>query len=150
VVIKKILVPFDISEYSLDASKEAIELAEPLGASITFIHIVEPEPYIDKVYDLPQAELEVKDEITAKVNGWFSQIVEKCSSKKIICTMEILFDRGSTIETIIDYAKNMGADLIVIGHSSVHGFGRWLKGDVAKGVIDHAHPPCSVLVVKRQ
>ena len=32
-----------------------------------FIHIVEPEPYIDKVYDLPQAEREVKDEITAKV-----------------------------------------------------------------------------------
>ena len=66
-VVKKILVPFDISEYSLDASNEAIQLAEPLGASITFIHIVEPEPYFDKVYDLPQAELEVKDEITAKV-----------------------------------------------------------------------------------
>lgn len=68
-VVKKILVPFDISEYSLDASNEAIQLAEPLGASITFIHIVEPEPYFDKVYDLPQAELEVNDEITAKVNG---------------------------------------------------------------------------------
>ena len=26
-VIKRILVPFDISEYSLDASKEAVELA---------------------------------------------------------------------------------------------------------------------------
>jgi nucleotide-binding universal stress UspA family protein len=64
--------------------------------------------------------------------------------------MKIPFDRGSTIETIIDYAKNMGADLIVIGHSSVHGFGRWLKGDIAKGVMNHAHPPCLILVVKRQ
>jgi nucleotide-binding universal stress UspA family protein len=42
--------------------------------------------------------------------------------------MEILFDRGSTIETIVGYAKNMGANLIVIGHSSViYGFGRWWK-----------------------
>lgn len=64
--------------------------------------------------------------------------------------MEILFDRGSVTETIAEYAKNMDADLIVIGHSSVHGFGRRLKGDVAKGVIDHAHAPCAVLVVKRQ
>ena len=32
-VIKKILMPFDISEYSLDASKEVIELAESLGAA---------------------------------------------------------------------------------------------------------------------
>ena len=47
-VVKKILVPFDISEYSLDASNEAIQLAEPLGASITYIHIVEPEPYLIK------------------------------------------------------------------------------------------------------
>ena len=149
-MVKRILVPFDISQYSLDASNEAIELAKVFGGSITFIHIVEPEPYIDKVYDLPQSEREAKDEITAKVNGWFSQVAEKCDSKNVLYRMEILFDRGSTIETTVDYAKNMYADLIVIGHSSVHGFGRWLKGDVAKGVIEHIPPPCSVLVVKRQ
>lgn len=149
-MVKRILVPFDISQYSLDASNEAIELAKVFGGSITFIHIVEPEPYIDKVYDLPQSEREAKDEITAKVNGWFSQVAEKCDSKNVLYRMEILFDRGSTIETTVDYAKNMDADLIVIGHSSVHGFGRWLKGDVAKGVIEHIPPPCSVLVVKRQ
>lgn len=149
-MVNRILVPFDISQYSLDASNEAIELAKVFGASITFIHVVEPEPYIDKVYDFPQSEREAKDEITAKVNGWFSQVAEKCNNKNVLCTMEILFDRGSTIETIVDYAKNMDADLIVIGHSSIHGIGRWLKGDVAKGVIDHASPPCSVLVVKRQ
>ncbi len=147
---KNILVPFDISEYSLDASNEAIELAKLSGGSITFIHVVEPEPYYDIVYDLPQAEREVKDEITAKVNGWFSQVSEKCNSKNVLCTMEILFDRDSTIETIVNYAKNMNADLIVIGHSTAHGIGRWLKGDVAKGVIEHVPPPCSVLVVKRQ
>ena len=149
-MVKRILVPFDISQYSLDASNEAIELAKVFGGSITFIHIVEPEPYIDKVYDLPQSEREAKDEITAKVNGWFSQVAEKCDSKNVLYRMEILFDRGSTIETTVDYAKNMYADLIVIGHSSVHGFGRWLKGDIAKGVIEHIPPPCSVLVVKRQ
>ena len=50
-VIKRILVPFDISQYSLDASNEAIELAELYGASITFIHIVEPKPSGDLLYD---------------------------------------------------------------------------------------------------
>lgn len=149
-VSRRILVPFDISQYSRDASNEAIEIAQSVGGSITFIHIVEPEPYYDIVYDLSQAEREVKDEINTKVNEWFSQIAEKCSSKNIHYTMEILFDKGSTIETIVDYAKEMNADLVVIGHSSTHGIGRWLKGDVAKGVIEHAHPPCSVLVVKRQ
>jgi|SRR3712207_6467512 len=149
-VSRRILVPFDISQYSLDASNEAIEIAQSVGGSITFIHIVEPDPDYDIVYDLSQAEREVKDEINTKVNAWFSQIAEKCSSKNVHYTMEILFDKGSTIETIVAYAKEMNADLVVIGHSSAHGIGRWLKGDVAKGVIEHANPPCSVLVVKRQ
>ncbi len=149
-MVNRILVPFDISQYSLDASNEAVELAKVFGVSITFIHIVEPEPYYDIVYESLPAEREVKDEITAKVNQWFSQIAEKCSSKSIPYSMELLFDRDSVVETIVHYTKNMNADLIVIGHSTAHGFGRWLKGDIAKSVIEHAPPPCSVLVVKRQ
>ena len=38
-VPERILVPFDISEYSPNAANQAIELAEAIGASITFIHI---------------------------------------------------------------------------------------------------------------
>jgi nucleotide-binding universal stress UspA family protein len=148
--IEKILVPFDISEYSLDASNEAIELAKSFGASITFIHIVEPDPHSDSLYDWQAADRQVEDEIRETANKWFSQVAEICTKKKVTNNMEVLFDRVSVIETIADYAKKMNADLIVIGHSTVHGFGRRLKGDVAKGVIDHAHAPCSVLVVKRQ
>ena len=149
-MVNRILVPFDISQYSLDASNEAIELAKLFGVSITFIHVVESEPYYDIVYESLPAEREVKDEITAKVNQWFSQIEEKCNSKNIRYSMEMFFDRDSIIKTIVDYARDMDADLIVIGHSTTHGFGRWLKGDVAKGVIEHVPPPFSVLVVKRQ
>ena len=148
--IKKILVPFDISEHSLEASNQAIELAKPFGASITFIHIVEPHPSADLLYDWQEADRQVEDEIRETTNKWFSQVAEICTKNKVINNMEVLFDRVSVIETIADYAKNMSADLIVMGHSAAHGFGRRLKGDVAKGVIDHAHVPCSVLIVKRQ
>jgi nucleotide-binding universal stress UspA family protein len=82
---KRILVPFDISEYSLDASNEAIELARLFGGSITFIHIVEPEPQYDIVYDLPQAEREVKDEITAKVMDGFHR-----SQRNVIARMSFI------------------------------------------------------------
>jgi len=77
-------------------------------------------------------------------------VAEITTKKKVANNMEVLFDRGSVTETIADYAKNMNADLIVIGHSSIHGFGRRLKGDVAKGIVDRAYAPCSILIVKRQ
>ena len=149
-VIKKILVPFDISEQSLEASNQAIELAKPFGASITFIHIVEPDPHIDTLYDWQAADRQIEEEIKETANRWFTQVAETCTKNKVPNNMEVLFDRVSVIETIAEYGKNMSADLIVIGHSAAHGFGRRLKGDVAKGVIDHAHVPCAVLVVKRQ
>ena len=57
---KRILVPFDLSEYSLDASNEAIELAKLFcgGSSITFVHVLEPNPYqaySDVLYDTSEA-----------------------------------------------------------------------------------------------
>jgi nucleotide-binding universal stress UspA family protein len=148
--IKRILVPFDISDHSFEASNEAIEYAKSSGASINFIHIVDPKPYNDLVYDSPQADAMVEDEMKETTNKWFSKVADKCAQNKVPNKMEILFERGSVVETIINYANNMNADLIVIWHSSAHGFGRHFKADVAKEIIDKAIPPCSIMVVKRQ
>lgn len=149
-MINKILVPFDKSKYSLTAANEAIEPAKLSEGSITFIHVVEPEPYHDELYVSSPADRQVEDEIRETANKWFFQIAEICAKKKVPSKMEVMFERNSVVQTIADYAKNMGADLILVGHSTVHGFGRLLKGDVAKGIMDHAHASCSVLVVKRQ
>lgn len=70
-VPERILVPFDISEYSFDAANQAIELAKAFGASITFIHIVESEPYSDLVYDSQRADGRVEEEIRESANKWF-------------------------------------------------------------------------------
>lgn len=53
---------------------------------------------------------------------------------------------GDTVEEITRYAKKMEADLIVVGHRHLNGWGeRWWKSSVSKALITHAH--CSVLVV---
>jgi nucleotide-binding universal stress UspA family protein len=149
-MINKILVPFDMSNYSLAAANEAIELAKLSEGSITFIHVVGPEPYNDELYDSSPADRQVEGEIRETANKWFSQVAEICAKKKVPSKMEVMLERNLIVQTIADYAKNMGADLIIVGHSTAHGFGRLLKGDVAKGVIDHAHALRSVLVVKGQ
>jgi hypothetical protein len=92
-------VPFEISEYSLDASNVAFELAESLGASIIFIHLVRPESYIDKVYDLPQAEREVKDEIAVKLMDGSLRLRKNVVARRTFVLWRIIFDRGSIIET---------------------------------------------------
>ena len=53
---------------------------------------------------------------------------------------------GDTVDEITAQAKQVQADLIVVGHKHLDSWAaRWWKGSVSKSLIAHSH--CSVLVV---
>lgn len=53
---------------------------------------------------------------------------------------------GEPIEEIVRHAREIEADLIVVGHKHVGSLAaRWWRGSVSKSLIEHA--PCSVLCV---
>jgi nucleotide-binding universal stress UspA family protein len=54
--------------------------------------------------------------------------------------------KGDVRDVIIELAKEIQADLIVLGSHGRTGAGRWLMGSVAEAVVRHA--PCSVEVVR--
>lgn len=52
---------------------------------------------------------------------------------------------GEPVEEICRLAKELGAELIVVGHNQTTSFAaRWWKGSVGASLIDYA--PCSVLI----
>jgi nucleotide-binding universal stress UspA family protein len=55
--------------------------------------------------------------------------------------------QGEPDTAIADYARDWGADLIVIGSSDRSAIARLLAGSVSQSVVQHA--PCSVLVIKQ-
>ncbi len=55
--------------------------------------------------------------------------------------------RGETAVELVEEAREVGADLIVLGSRGVGGLSRLLLGSVARRVLVHA--PCSVLIVHR-
>ncbi|MBU2761620.1 universal stress protein [Acidithiobacillus sulfurivorans] len=54
---------------------------------------------------------------------------------------------GSPAEAIAQYARQIHADLLVIGHIPQFSFGHWLEGSVAKALLRSL--PCSILVAKK-
>ena len=54
--------------------------------------------------------------------------------------------KGTPEEVILNYAKEKGVDLIVMGTRGLGGFKKLLLGSVSNGVVSHA--PCSVLIVR--
>lgn len=53
---------------------------------------------------------------------------------------------GDAVDEIARHAKDIGADLIVVGHKHLDSWAaRWWRGSLSKSLIENA--PCSVLVV---
>jgi nucleotide-binding universal stress UspA family protein len=68
------------------------------------------------------------------------------SSARLDVVIEPILVRGRAASAIVEEARSMPADLIVVGH---RGHGRWesmLLGSVSSEVVDHA--PCPVLVAR--
>ena len=59
---------------------------------------------------------------------------------------ETILDIVSAVDSIVNYADDKNADLVVIGTKGRTGLKRFLLGSVANGVV--AHAKCSVLVVR--
>jgi nucleotide-binding universal stress UspA family protein len=149
---KKIIVAVDGSENSKRAAVTAVEIAEKYRAELDVLHVV---PRLD--YDFTQLSItrravpptafgQVYDEARKEAEKYVDDIVSGAQAKGVLSKGEVLEDKPSIVEAIIEYAKNKKADLIVTGTRGQGGFKKLLVGSVSSGVLAHAE--CPVLIVK--
>lgn len=134
---KNILVPIDIShqERHETAMKMARVLADPDGAKITALSVVEPIPaYVGISGMIPEFDSQVKSTVR--------ESLESFAAGKDVETVVL---HGSPGTEIVEYAKETGVDCIVIA-SHKPGFGDFLLGSTAARVVRHAD--CCVHVMR--
>jgi nucleotide-binding universal stress UspA family protein len=86
------------------------------------------------------------DEIRKEAGKYVGDIVSEAQAKGILAKSDVLQDRPSIVEAILDYSKSEGADLIVTGTRGRGGFKKLLMGSVSSGIVSHAE--CPVLTVR--
>ena len=138
--IKKILIPVVKSEYNDKIISYAIILAKGSGASITAIHILDKSAQGD-LGDLFPMKLEEYENATNKRAKELLTEVQQVIEKQGIKTGIEVVGAKSVPKGIIDYAKESGVDVIIIGTKGLTGVEKFLMGSVASAVIDHAHCP---------
>ncbi len=143
--MKKILVAVDKSGFKEKIISYGIILAKGSGASITAIHVVDISTLkgIGDVFGrrVAEYEKEVKKKSEELLAG-VQQIIEKEGIK----TRTEVISHKSIARGIIDYARESGADVIVIGTKGLTGTEKFLMGGVASSVIHHAH--CPVVAIR--
>jgi nucleotide-binding universal stress UspA family protein len=141
--IKHIVAPVDFSAASRHALEVAIELAQAFEAKLDVVHSIEVLTYLGVEYRDVMSRTSYDQErrqTYEKLEEW------ACIAREagVETTCKVL--EGDSRHTIVDFAVQQEADLIVIGAKGHSRLQEILVGSVATRVLTHA--PCSVHLVR--
>lgn len=139
-VFNKVLIPYDGSEPSKRAAEKALELAEDQGAEVAGLKVISFTGEVispsDRVWDTIESNME------EKARDLLGDLEDMASDRGIDVELEVM--DGSPESSIVDFAEDWGADLIVLGKHGKHGVGKALLGSTVSRVLRKA--PCTVMV----
>jgi len=135
---KKILVPLDGSELAKRALDEAEKLANCFGAEIVLFEVV---PFMP-IYGSPElvTPLIVDEKQKEAAEKYLVNLSEELKKKGFKVTAVVRTGQQVAVE-IIDFAKESGANLIVMCTHGRSGISRWVLGSVALKVLTRAETP---------
>ena len=141
---------------AVDGSRSA-DQARDLVAALPWqegglVRIVSVAPSRAELLDVPWTVVvsgdanELEDEVLRTHRDALDAAEREIRSARSDLDIQSVLIRGRPASVIVDQAREMDADLVVVGH---RGMGRWesmLLGSVSAEVVDHA--PCPVLVAR--
>lgn len=128
--IRNFLIPLDGSRLSLGSLDALRELARPVDAHVTLLHVTEPTPY-DGRWDDPDETMKEADQI----------LREACIPARIE------HRKGHAVEEILNFARDHQIDLIAMTTHGRSGPSRLLFGSVTTEVLRSS--PVPLLVIRR-
>ena len=142
-MFKKILCPVDFSEFTDEILSYAEIIAKRFDSELHLIHVIPNLSYFTpyESFLTPENLVAIERNIEGEVGKDFDKITKKLDFpfKRIIKT-------GVTYVEIIDYIKQWGIDLVVMGTHGRSGIEHILIGSVAEKVVRKS--PCPVLTVR--
>lgn len=137
---QKILIAIDLSEDSTAVVQRGRAVADPIGAEVHLIHVIEPLSF---AYggDIPMDFSGIQQEIQQQATQQLRRFAE---SNKIDAQHQHIVLGKPEVE-IHAKAEELGTDLIVVGSHGRHGLAL-LMGSTANGVLHGAI--CDVLAVR--
>ncbi|AKF08506.1 universal stress protein [Sandaracinus amylolyticus] len=135
--IRRILVPTDFSDAAEQALRYAVDLATKLGAEIHLVHAWQLSAYASPTSDLAKGmERDLSRDLAAVAQRYGAHGV----------TVHRHLRMGVPYVEIVEAAKDLGCDLVVIGTTGKTGLEHFLLGSVAERIVRTSEQP--VLTVR--
>lgn len=139
----RILVPIDMSVFSVTALQYAQDIAEHFGAEIVVLHIAEED---DIAARIPKKEREKlpQEELDQRLKSIVAHML--LDHNVVTQSMRIEIRHGSPPEEIVNCVPGLHVDLIIMCTHGRSGVSHLLMGSVAEKVVRNA--TCPVLTLK--
>ena len=144
IALKAILVPTDFGEAADAALEYARALARSFSASIHVLHVAEDTAarmFAGEMYVPPTFQADVEEAARKELHR---RLVD--NDANLLAIRPVVITSNSPAMSIVNYAKETGIDLIVMGTHGRGGMAHLLLGSVAERVVRLAG--CPVLVVR--
>lgn len=143
---RSILVPVDGSKLAERALSIAIPLAEQHGARLILLHAHEPITVMNMVAaGVPLRDAELDETMRTDARSYVDRLAKR-TRKLTTAAVEGVFRDGAVIPTIVAYATESGAGLILLSTHGRGGIQRLWLGSVADALVRQA--PVPVLLVR--
>lgn len=136
---RKIVIPTDFSETSMLAIKHGAFLAKYTKGDVFLVHIINAH-YLSQNVFLPITRIDNKAEYEQKVEDRLNELADDVRTEYGI-TVTPVIKTGSPTNEVNNVAKELGADLVVLGTHGYTPLEELVIGGTAMKVITRSHCP---------
>lgn len=142
---RKIVVPIDLSGWSLRAIPHAVDIARNHRSEVILLHVFRPpaSEYTDQIALAGQDDQiqALREEVKRRLMGIRGELREENLNVRVQ-----MIEGAGVANLVCDYVNNEGVDLVVMSTHGRTGLSRFLFGSVANQIIQGVNVP--VLMVR--
>jgi nucleotide-binding universal stress UspA family protein len=142
--IRRVLCPVDFSDTSGNALRYAGAVATWSGAVLDVMHVI-PDPAASRAAIDSAVPAELATQMRAAAEASLRRFVDDANVNGRVASLSVR--SGHPVSEILEHARSIRPDLLVIGTHGQSGLSRFLMGSNAERVI--AHAGCPVLTIPR-
>ena len=155
--MKKILIALDYNPTAQKIAETGYALAKSMNAQVVLLHVVADYTYYSSLDYSPIMGFDnfsnlgaIQTTTVLELENAANEYLEKSKVHLGDPSIKTLVKDGDTGDAIIEAAKNLEADIIVLGSHSRRGLDKILMGSVAEKVLRHSKVPLFIIPVNEK
>ncbi|MEO8821024.1 MAG: universal stress protein [Ginsengibacter sp.] len=155
--MKKILIAIDYNPTAEKIVNAGYSLAESMNAEVVLLHVVADYTYYSSLDYSPIMGFNsfsnlgmLQTNTVLELQDAAQEFLEKTKAHLGDPSIKTLVKDGDSGDAIIEAAKNLDADVIVMGSHSRRGLDKILMGSVAEKVLRHSEIPLFIIPISEK